>query len=187
MDLAVGLGGTITGEHGVGRLKRPWLAGYLGPGGDGTQPAHQEGARPGQHPQPGRRDLGSDDQHALPRAGRACWSRASSSAPDRGGCSTREAASAQASRRCPGSTDSRGHSARARWSWGCRVRGGVGHPGQSEGGPAEHCGHGDEAGEVAGDAGHFFNPSVRVDFRLSAGVFRRSRSACRESRRTSVG
>ena len=31
MELAVGLGGTITGEHGVGRLKRPWLAGYLGP------------------------------------------------------------------------------------------------------------------------------------------------------------
>jgi FAD/FMN-containing dehydrogenase len=31
MDLAVGLGGTITGEHGVGRLKKPWLAGQLGP------------------------------------------------------------------------------------------------------------------------------------------------------------
>ncbi|BBX72555.1 FAD-binding protein [Mycobacterium shinjukuense] len=31
MDLAISLGGTITGEHGVGRLKRPWLAGYLGP------------------------------------------------------------------------------------------------------------------------------------------------------------
>ncbi|MDT5073689.1 MAG: glycolate oxidase [Mycobacterium sp.] len=31
MDLAIGLGGTITGEHGVGRLKRPWLEGYLGP------------------------------------------------------------------------------------------------------------------------------------------------------------
>ena len=31
MDLAVGLGGTITGEHGVGRLKKPWLEGYLGP------------------------------------------------------------------------------------------------------------------------------------------------------------
>jgi glycolate oxidase len=31
MDLAVQLGVTITGEHGVGRLKRPWLDGYLGP------------------------------------------------------------------------------------------------------------------------------------------------------------
>lgn len=31
MGLAVGLGGTITGEHGVGRLKRPWLAGQIGP------------------------------------------------------------------------------------------------------------------------------------------------------------
>ncbi|MFC6342585.1 FAD-linked oxidase C-terminal domain-containing protein, partial [Nocardioides hankookensis] len=31
MDLGIALGGTITGEHGVGRLKRPWLADYLGP------------------------------------------------------------------------------------------------------------------------------------------------------------
>jgi glycolate oxidase len=31
MALAMQLGGTITGEHGVGRLKRPWLADYLGP------------------------------------------------------------------------------------------------------------------------------------------------------------
>ncbi|BBY76005.1 FAD-linked oxidase [Mycolicibacterium parafortuitum] len=31
MELALALGGTITGEHGVGRLKRPWLAGQLGP------------------------------------------------------------------------------------------------------------------------------------------------------------
>ena len=31
MELAIRLGGTITGEHGVGRLKRPWLAGQLGP------------------------------------------------------------------------------------------------------------------------------------------------------------
>jgi glycolate oxidase len=31
IDLAVSLGGTITGEHGVGRLKRPWLEDYLGP------------------------------------------------------------------------------------------------------------------------------------------------------------
>ncbi|ABW16301.1 putative oxidoreductase [Parafrankia sp. EAN1pec] len=31
MDLAIALGGTITGEHGAGRLKKPWLPGYLGP------------------------------------------------------------------------------------------------------------------------------------------------------------
>src|SRR5690625_2253188 len=30
MDLAVQLGGTITGEHGVGRLKRPWLIDSIG-------------------------------------------------------------------------------------------------------------------------------------------------------------
>lgn len=30
MELAIALDGTITGEHGVGRLKRPWLADYLG-------------------------------------------------------------------------------------------------------------------------------------------------------------
>jgi glycolate oxidase len=31
MDLALSLDGTITGEHGVGRLKRSWLPAYLGP------------------------------------------------------------------------------------------------------------------------------------------------------------
>ncbi len=31
MELGIALGGTITGEHGVGRLKRPWLADQLGP------------------------------------------------------------------------------------------------------------------------------------------------------------
>jgi glycolate oxidase len=31
MDLAISLGGTITGEHGVGRLKKAWLPDYLGP------------------------------------------------------------------------------------------------------------------------------------------------------------
>jgi len=30
MELAIGLGGTITGEHGVGRLKRDWLPNQLG-------------------------------------------------------------------------------------------------------------------------------------------------------------
>jgi glycolate oxidase len=30
MDLALELGGTITGEHGVGRSKTPWLGAYLG-------------------------------------------------------------------------------------------------------------------------------------------------------------
>jgi glycolate oxidase len=31
MALGISLGGTITGEHGVGRLKRPWLGDQLGP------------------------------------------------------------------------------------------------------------------------------------------------------------
>jgi glycolate oxidase len=31
MQLAIALGGTITGEHGVGRLKRPWLLDQVGP------------------------------------------------------------------------------------------------------------------------------------------------------------
>ncbi len=31
MDLAISLGGTITGEHGVGRLKKAWLPDQLGP------------------------------------------------------------------------------------------------------------------------------------------------------------
>ncbi|MBF6334054.1 FAD-binding oxidoreductase [Nocardia transvalensis] len=31
MELAIALGGTITGEHGVGRLKKPWLPDQVGP------------------------------------------------------------------------------------------------------------------------------------------------------------
>ncbi len=31
MELAIALGGTITGEHGVGRMKKDWLPDYLGP------------------------------------------------------------------------------------------------------------------------------------------------------------
>jgi glycolate oxidase len=30
MNLAIALGGTITGEHGVGRTKKAWLPGYVG-------------------------------------------------------------------------------------------------------------------------------------------------------------
>jgi glycolate oxidase len=30
MDLAIALGGTITGEHGVGKLKQPWLEAQVG-------------------------------------------------------------------------------------------------------------------------------------------------------------
>jgi glycolate oxidase len=30
MDLAIELDGTITGEHGVGRMKKAWLEDYLG-------------------------------------------------------------------------------------------------------------------------------------------------------------
>ena len=54
MDLAVGLGGTITGEHGVGRLKRPWLAGYLGPEAMELNRRIKSGAGSRRHPQPGR-------------------------------------------------------------------------------------------------------------------------------------
>lgn len=43
MELAVGLGGTITGEHGVGRLKRPWLANQIGP--DAMELNHGSSAR----------------------------------------------------------------------------------------------------------------------------------------------
>ena len=57
MDLAIGLGGTITGEHGVGRLKRPWLDGYLGPEVMDAESAHQAGTRPVGHPEPRRSDL----------------------------------------------------------------------------------------------------------------------------------
>ena len=54
MDLALSLGGTITGEHGVGRLKAPWLAGAARAGRHGADAADQGRARPRRHPQPGR-------------------------------------------------------------------------------------------------------------------------------------
>ena len=58
MDLAVGLGGTITGEHGVGRLKRPWLAGYLGPDVMELNQRIKQRIGPAGHPEPRRGDLG---------------------------------------------------------------------------------------------------------------------------------
>ena len=57
MDLAVGLGGTITGEHGVGRLKRPWLAGQLGPDAMELNRRIKRALDPRRHPQPRRGHL----------------------------------------------------------------------------------------------------------------------------------
>ncbi len=53
MDLAISLGGTITGEHGVGRLKKPWLADYRGPEAWNSTAASRSPWIP-THPQPGR-------------------------------------------------------------------------------------------------------------------------------------
>ena len=46
--LAIGLalGGTVTGEHGVGKIKREWLAKEIGPVAHGRAPRHQGRARP---------------------------------------------------------------------------------------------------------------------------------------------
>ena len=54
MELAMELGGTITGEHGVGRLKRPWLVGLPRSRRPRAQPEDQGRPRPAGHPQPGR-------------------------------------------------------------------------------------------------------------------------------------
>ena len=51
---AIELGGTITGEHGVGAAKLPYLEQRLGNRPDGAAPADQDGLRPGWHPQPGK-------------------------------------------------------------------------------------------------------------------------------------
>ena len=51
---AIALGGTVTGEHGVGLLKRGGLVAEVDPGGDRDAPRHPRGARPGRHPQPGQ-------------------------------------------------------------------------------------------------------------------------------------
>ena len=52
LDVALALGGTITGEHGVGQIKRAWLASQVG----ATERALMDGIRrvfdPARHPQP---------------------------------------------------------------------------------------------------------------------------------------
>ena len=60
---ALDLGGTLTGEHGVGVIKRRWLAARARRGLDGRAPRDQGRARPGRHPEP--------RQGHLSRAGRA--------------------------------------------------------------------------------------------------------------------
>ena len=62
MDLATRLGGTITGEHGVGRLKKAWLPAYLGAGRHGAHPADQGRARPAGDPESGRRAVANGRQ-----------------------------------------------------------------------------------------------------------------------------
>ena len=57
MELAISLDGTITGEHGVGRLKRPWLASQLGPDAMGCNRRIKHALDPLGILQPGRGDL----------------------------------------------------------------------------------------------------------------------------------
>ncbi len=60
MDLAIGLGGTITGEHGVGRLKKAWLPDQVGPRRHGTHATRQGRPGPEHDPQSGRSVLTCD-------------------------------------------------------------------------------------------------------------------------------
>ena len=57
MAAAIALGGTITGEHGIGRAKRGALPASARPRRDGADPADQARPRPAGHPQPRRRVL----------------------------------------------------------------------------------------------------------------------------------
>ena len=54
MALGLSLGGTITGEHGVGLLKKDWLARELGPAGRGVAARREGGLRPAGAAQPGQ-------------------------------------------------------------------------------------------------------------------------------------
>jgi hypothetical protein len=59
-DAAIELGGTITGEHGVGSAKRPYLEKRLGADQIGAAAPAQASVRPGRHPQPGQARLMND-------------------------------------------------------------------------------------------------------------------------------
>ena len=58
-EAALALGGTITGEHGVGTLKLPWLEDEIGARARELGPGREGGLRPGRHPQPGQGPLGA--------------------------------------------------------------------------------------------------------------------------------
>jgi glycolate oxidase len=53
MDLAIALGGTITGEHGVGRTKKAWLPSYLGDDVMALNQRIKDALDPGGHHEPG--------------------------------------------------------------------------------------------------------------------------------------
>ena len=57
MDLAISLGGTITGEHGVGTLKRGWLEEQIGTDVLGRHARREARPRPAGDPQPGQGHL----------------------------------------------------------------------------------------------------------------------------------
>ena len=62
MRLALELGGTITGEHGVGLLKRDWLREELGRDLLRAAAQDQGGLRPARHPQPRQGAVSMEEQ-----------------------------------------------------------------------------------------------------------------------------
>ena len=79
---AIELGGTITGEHGVGLAKLPFLEQRLGRRARGAAAADQARLRPAGHPQPGQAGLVTADRAASsPRSCSTAASRAASACP----------------------------------------------------------------------------------------------------------